>query len=150
MAIQTTPQTILLKAKNLQGQLQKFILGAAAKPGHFVVPDPSNAGECIKNALTTGADTQLMILVENYLAGGVITDAYSAGDQVEPYQPIPGDELYARLPAGASAVVEGDRLQLDNTGCCIKLASGVEKLRALEAVDNSGGGSEVFIKVRAI
>lgn len=148
MSIQTTPQTILLKCKNLQGNIDERECSESLKPGHFVIPDTSNPEEIKKNNLTTGADTHLMIACENSLAGGVVTDAWASGDRVAVYEPLPGDILYVRVPASASAIVEGDRLQLDNTGCMIKLASGVEKARAEEDLDNSGGGSEAFLKVR--
>lgn len=147
MSIQTTPQTIQLKCKGLHGNYEERECSESVKPGHFLIPDTSNAGEVKKNNLTTGADTKLLIALENSLAGGVVTDAWTSGDRVNCYQPIPGDTLYVRVPASASAIVEGDRLQLDATGCMIKLASGVEKARAEEDLDNSGGGSEAFLKV---
>lgn len=148
MSIQTTPQTILLKCKGLQGQFHEAKASGALKPGHHVIYNTSTDGEVKKNDLSTGADTACMVAYENYFEGETIDDEYADDDQVFFYQPQSGDELYLRVPAGASAIVEGDRLQVDNTGCVIKRASGTETYIALEDKDNSGGGTEVFIKAR--
>lgn len=61
-----------------------------------------------------------------------------------------GDVVHGRVPASASAIVKGDRVELVTGGVVQKLASGVACGIAEEAVDNSAGGSEAFLAWRAL
>jgi hypothetical protein len=104
-----TPNTIMLIGdEGLRDE--RYAAAATIKPGHFLVMDSN--GKWKKNDLASGADAQLVVA----------------------YKPLKGHKLYVRLAGGSAAVVLGDRLQLDNTGCLIKLAAGKPVAQVEEAV----------------
>jgi hypothetical protein len=126
-----TPNTIMLIGdEGLRDE--RYAAAATIKPGHFLVMDSN--GKWKKNDLASGADAQLVVALEDYLQGKTILDAYAANDVVMAYKPLKGHKLYVRLAGGSAAVVLGDRLQLDNTGCLIKLAAGKPVAQVEEAV----------------
>jgi hypothetical protein len=100
-----------------------------------------------------------MFAFENELAGKTITDQYAIGDQVLCMVCAPGAEVLMVLAASAAAIVIGDYLESAGDGT-VRLgvadaATDTAQRRAivgmaLEAVDNSGGGTEVFIKVEVL
>lgn len=115
----------------------------AMSPGHVVVY--SGAGIRTRNvAAVAGAKA---IVLPDELRGRTITDAYAIGDNV--YYGIfkSGERAQVRLAAAAAAITKGDSLEFDATGCFRKLAAGVAVAVAEEAIDNSAGGEEAFIKV---
>lgn len=136
--------TILLKGSPL---IKEKVAAAALSPGHCL--ERTSADKVQKQA-TADSDAGVLIALENDLIGDEITDAYASGDIVRFIAAQPGDEVQVRLPAAAVAVVIGDKLEFDATGCVNKIATGVAKFVALEAVDNSVGGSEAFIKVEVL
>lgn len=138
------PNTIMLRGDRGKRE-EAFASAGTIKPGHQVNRDSSS--NFAKNALATGSDITTQIAVEDSLQGLGINDAYASGAVVMTYIPEAGDHVYVRVPAGAAAIVIGDLLQLDNTGCFIKRAAGSSKGTALDALDNSGGGTEVFIRM---
>src|SRR5689334_21406716 len=114
------PNTIMLKG-DLGMREEAFAANGNIKPGHAVVRDSNN--NFTKNA-AAGYNGTLQIAIEDALQGNPITTAYANAGIVFTYQPRAGDVVYVRVPAGAAAIVAGDQLQLDATGCFIKLGAG--------------------------
>jgi hypothetical protein len=61
-----------------------------------------------------------------------------------------GQEALGFVIAGGAAIVIGDLLEAGGAGGFRKLNTGVAIAQAIEAVDNSGGGTQARIKVRVI
>lgn len=147
------PNTILLKGRGIR---KERISGAAINPGHLVEVNTAN-NVVVHSAAASSAAAAFAI--ENELFGKTINDALTSGDQVVfEYMPT-GAEIYARLAASAPAVVIGDYLESAGDGTLRKVAVDAATdqgqrnavvARAIEAVDNSGGGTEVFIRVEIV
>lgn len=152
--------TIQLKGQPIR---KEGVASEIMSPGHFVVSDPSdkdNAGSLAFPAVAGGAAQG--VVYENEIEGQTITDAYAANDNVL-YGVFPkGSEVLGRVAAGAAAIAKGDPLIVQTDGTVITnggnaLTGAAETVLinhtvgiALEAVDNSGGGSEVFIKMEIV
>lgn len=120
----------------------------AISPGHLVRRDAN--GKFIKQA-TAGAVNRRTVAVENDIFGKGVTDAYAVNDRVLAVALMPGDTFYGRLAAAATAVGVGDYLEAHTDGTLKKTATAAgASFQALEAVDNSAGGTEVFIHVEVL
>lgn len=141
------PNTIIVEG-HAKGKYDEGRAAGAIKPGHMLKRDSSLA--LVVHA-TAGGFGEMMVAIEDALQGKLITDAYASGDLVRYYQPRSGEKFMARLAAGATAVVKGDLLISSGDGTLKKTTGSPTQLYAVaeESVDNSAGGSEVFIKVRA-
>ena len=100
----------------------------------------------IVHATAAGAAAPLFA-VENDILGKTINDAYAANDYVQAEYLPPGSEVLALVAAAASAIVIGNLLESAGNGTLRIRGSGTAVAQALEAVDNSGGGSAARIKV---
>lgn len=136
--------TILLKGDAI---FKEAPAAGAITPGHLVIRNSS--GNMIVNA-TAGANTGKLFARENELLGKDIADAYASGDECLFFIPQPGSEVYALVAAAASAIVINDSLEAAADGTLRKLTSGTPLAKALEAVDNSGGGSPARIVVEIL
>jgi hypothetical protein len=87
------------------------------------------------------------IVLENELLGGDINTPYAANENVYYGVFQPGESAQVRIPAAAGAIVKNDYLEADATGCFRKWTDGVKLAQAREAVDNSAGATETFLKV---
>lgn len=132
-----------------KNQYDELVAAGAIKPGHLV--EQGSAGTIVVHG-TAGGKCKTLIATEDSLQGKTITQAYASGDVVRVHKGLSGDHVYLRVPASAPAIVIGDNLVGDGTGCVIKIVTSTHHIfgEALEAVDNSAGGSEAFIKVRLI
>lgn len=149
----TAPRTILLKGRGIRIELPA---GGAITPGHIVTRNSSD--QLIVNdvaSATAGVGTPpKCVAVENEFltykdpnTGGIDT-AYASGDFVQAEYLTPGMEINALVAAGAAAIAKGARVMVTNAGTMLTAASGAPVFgQALEAVDNSGGGSLARIKV---
>lgn len=146
--------TIILKGNGIQKEA-KAAAGSAIMPGHLL--ERASATE-VQEHSTLGGNAQRFFAKENEVIGREITVAYAAGDNVIFEACYPGMEVNALLPAAAAAVTVGAPLESngdgtlklhtppsDAAGTTIKHESVVAF--ALEAVDNSAGGTPVRIKV---
>ena len=143
------PNTVLLTAVDLPRQRRQALADAAFTPGAAL---ELTATGFKKNSVAATLD-ELLIALENVAVAGDLDTAYAAGDFAQAFIPVTGDEIYVLVAAAAPAIVLNDKLILTATGTFAKAAAqtGKEiKAKALEAVDNSGGGSEVRIKVRVL
>lgn len=143
--------------------VKEYKANGAITPGHLLEIDSNLEA---KVHATDGGDVAPVMFadVQDYL-GKAITDAYADDDRVRALVCRPGDEIYALVAAGAAAITKGDLLQSAGDGTLKKYtaqmvneggASNVTILprricaRALESVDNSGGGSAARIKVEVV
>ncbi len=113
-------------------------LGATASPNEVAVQSTAAGKRPVWVALH---DTDL---------GRGINDDYVAGDSVKYIRSLAGDEFFALVAASAAAIAKGALLEFDASGGFRILAAGAAKAIALEAVDNSGGGTPARIKVATI
>ena len=135
------PETIFLKGHQVQKEGQA---SAALSPGDLVERGGSN--DFRKQSTAKGVCSP-MFAVENDLIGNEITDAYAANDNVVVVYALPGAEINARVAASATAIVANDALAAAGDGTLKTLTDGQIIGYALEAVNNSSGSTEVFIKM---
>jgi hypothetical protein len=145
-----SPKTILLKG---DGIIKEALAGGAIMPGHLV--DLNSSGAWIVHA-GAGLTTMNAFALEDEFNGKEIDQAYASGDNVRAIFPQRGSEVYAWLAASAAAVVIGSSLQAaaDGTVRIQTTDSATDDTQrhsvvgiALEAVDNSGGGSAVRVRI---
>lgn len=145
-------KTILLKG---DGIFKEAKSSAAITPGHLI-----NLASTGLIAVHAGADLNAApaFAIENENVGKDIDTAWSSGDLVTYIIPERGAEINALVPAGAAAIVIGDLLAsagdgtLKKTAAAAPAATNVRSLvaRAMEAVDNSAGGTPVRIRVEIL
>lgn len=132
-------------------------LAAAAttiKPGHLV---EELAAGTVQEHSTAATNAQRLIALTDTPVGGTIDDVYAVGTTVRYGAFNQGQKGFLRLAASAAAIVIGNALQSAGDGTVriqTAAAATADTARdslvayAVEAVDNSGGGTEVFIEVR--
>lgn len=129
-----------------RGNKIPVVIDGTPKPGTIMQIKAATAKEGGKytaevyNRDASGNNPQgpIMVLVENYLAGGTINTAYADGDWAWCYCPIPGDELLCLVKniAGTETFAIGDiMIPEDGSGLLIDTASTpeVEPFILLEA-----------------
>lgn len=147
-----TPKTILLKG---DGLYKEALAGGAITPGHLI--DRNSSNRFVVHATAAG-NAYPMFALEDEAQGKDITDAYASGEIVNAVIPQKGAEIYAIVAAAAPAIVIGDELESAGNGTVRKVAttavtqSNLRRVigRALEAVDNSAGGSAVRLKIEIV
>lgn len=149
-----SPRTIDLLGTGLRKEAT-VASGATIKPGYLV------------RLTSTGLNTHnvaagnhgRIFAVENDIAGKDIGDTYTVGEKCQYAAFPPGSEVLCRLAAAATAIAVGDYVESNGTGTVRKASTNAatsEAQRAgiigyaLEAVDNSGGGSEVTIRIATV
>jgi hypothetical protein len=133
------PNTTVLKGYPIR---KEAVAGGAITPGHLIAIN--SAGLAVVHP-TAGGNTAPAYAYENEIFGKDLIGAYAAGDKVLYGVFSSGDEVYALVAAAASAIAVGDKLESAGNGTLRKLASGTAIATALEAVDNSAGGTAVRI-----
>lgn len=118
---------------------------AGIVPGMLVV---ESAGTVIKNA-TASALAPKLFAQPNVATAGDIDTAYADGETVSYGAYHAGQEVNALVAAAAPAIADGDPLDSAGDGTLKKATDATTAIAyAMEAVDNSGGGSSVRIKAR--
>jgi len=156
MASKDAPKVILLKGDPAYNE---GVANAAITPGHLI--EIMTTGKLRVHATAAGMALPMFALSESY-AGGGIDDAYASNDQVCYAQCKSGDEIYGWLKNGVTSTV-GAFLESDGAGGFQLSTHAVTNATtaaawpvaiALEAVNNSGGGtgpnSAARIKVRVL
>lgn len=151
LIVTRTPHTIILEGDFTRRRDEKVCTGAVS-PGHIIT---RNSSDLVLKHATAGAARlaggPVWVAIEDFtgIRGGTINDAYQSGDRVFYHDPRKGDLLYCRVAAGATAIARNDPLTSDGAGC-LKLATSTDTVvaQAEEALDNSGGGAEAFIRAR--
>jgi hypothetical protein len=128
----------------------------AITPGHLITLNAS--GQAIKHA-TAGAAAAagaqftgpVRVAVEQDFFGKGIDDAYAVNDRVL-YQPLDtGCEFMALVAAAAPAIAYNDLVESAGNGTVRKTVIAANAIgRATEAVDNSGGGAAVRLRVEVL
>lgn len=138
--------TILLKGE-IGDRYEEGRAAGGITPGHLI--KVQTGGTLVVHA-TAGGFGEKAFAIEDALRGKTIDDAYASGDLVRYVIPDHGDWVYALIPAGAAAIVEGDALISNGDGTLKKTTGTPSQIiaYAMEAVDNSGGGAAVRIKAR--
>jgi hypothetical protein len=113
-------------------------------PGMLVV---ESSGSVIKNVTADSVGPKLFAQKNNIIAGDIDT-VYTVGDTVSYGAYHAGQQVNALLAAGAAAIVDGAPLTSAGDGT-LKVGTDANAIAyAIEAVDNSGGGSTVRIHAR--
>lgn len=145
--------TIVLKGHSIRKEREA---AAAINPGHLV---EITSADKVQVHGTAAANAQRAFAVENEVVGKGIDDAYATGDWVLYEVLQPGAEIQAVLAASATAVARGAFLESAGDGTLRVLTTAAATSQAsrasvvavaLEAVDNSGGGSEAYITVEIL
>lgn len=146
MAIpKVNPRTIILKGKE-RSVMKELVAAATITPGMQVAL--TSAGKWTPQA-TALVQSLSAWAVEYDLTGRGIDDNYSANDWVQAFIVPPGSEINALIPASAVAIVIGDPVTSNGNGM-VKKANGTTDITlgyALQAVDNSAGGSAVRLQI---
>lgn len=128
----------------------------AITPGHLIALNSS--GEMIKHnvagpAAAAGANIQgqVRVAVENDFFGKGIDDAWAVNDRGI-YQSLDtGCEFMALVAAAAPAIAYQDYVESAGNGTVRKTTVIANAIgRALEAVDNSAGGTQVRLRVEVL
>lgn len=151
------PQVIELLAGEAGAFLHAEALAAAGSaivPGMLV--EITSTGT-VQEHSTAAANAQKAFALPNLPNGGTIDDVYPVGDLVRYGVARSGQEAYALVAAAATAVPQGAALESAGDGTLrVQTAAAATSQAqrdsvvayALEAVDNSGGGTTARIKVR--
>jgi hypothetical protein len=134
----TKSSTIVLRGEPV---INEVISAGAISPGHLI--QIGSAGTAVVQA-TANAIVRKAVALEDEVVGGEITTAYASGARVRYGIFRAGDRVRLRVVAGGEAIVIGDRLSSGLAGGVQKGTTNVVAF-ALEAIDNSAGGSQVFI-----
>lgn len=148
--------TIPIKGR---GITDEGIAGGTISPGDLVVLD--SAGHYIRHATAKGAAVPLFA-TENELFGKDLSVDYVVNDNVVVEAAKSGHEIFATIAAAAAAIAIGDQLESAGDGTLRKITatsqSGTTPFAvtfggsliavAQEAIDNSGGGTKVRVRVQ--
>ena len=144
MASQDTPKTIEIQGYGIQ---KEATAQGTITPGMLI----ERVTDGVQAHSTAGGPASPHVAIEYGLTGRTIDDDYSADDQVLFKTYTPGSVVYGLVAAGASAISQYDFLASASDGTLA--TSGTDEVvvaQALEAVDNSGGGSAVRIKAEIV
>jgi hypothetical protein len=147
----TAPRTILLRNRGYRKEAEA---GGTITPGHLIAFNSTGKFVVHATALVKAAP---IFAVENdvpttsQLAGTdpspSIDTNYVSGDFVQGEVCHPGVEINALVAAAAPAIAVGDLLESAGNGTLRKFTTGIVVGVALEALDNSGGGSAARLRV---
>ena len=163
MAIpKVAPRAILLVGKDLS-MMKELVAGGTITPGHLLAINAS--GKYVVHPTAAGRAMRIFADMADLIGKG-IDDNYSVNDNVYAWVVPQGAEINALVAASATAIVVGDYLESAGDGTLRKAtaASGLAVpngggtvvlpgnavAQALEAVDNSAGGTAARIKVIAV
>jgi len=142
-----------IKVKKYNDVIEEFVAAGTITPGMLVEPTPGAA--TIRAHDTAGANQMAMFALEDELQGGLISDDYSALDQVQVWVAGRGDMVYGILVTGQN-VTAGAYLVSNGDGKLKALADfasvgGVETLevvgQATEAVNASVADKRIVVRI---
>lgn len=143
---------ILIKGTPLRDEAPAL---GAITPGHLV--ERGTGGVQVHS--TAAGNAARVVALERAMTGDGIDVAYATGDEVLLAYLRPGDMFNGLVAAGASAIADGNYLESAGDGTLRVVSTSAATAdteragivaQAMEAVDNSGGGSAVRIKARAL
>jgi len=116
-------------------------------PGYAVTLN--NAGGLVLQSNVL--EPRIAVVVEDDMKGKTIAGSYAVDERTSYKIPRRGDEMNLKVAAAAPAISLEDPLALAGDGTVVKHGGDVSVETVIgfarEAVDNSGGSSEVFIAV---
>ena len=133
--------------------LERLAAAAGILPGHLV----EEASGTVQVHGTAAANAQRLFAQPNLATAGDIDTAYANGETVSYGVYHTGQEVNALVAASATAILDGDALESagDGTVRTATADAATDTTQrdsivgyAMEAVDNSGGGTAVRIKIR--
>jgi hypothetical protein len=136
----TITRTILLKGR---GYRMERAAGGTIKPGSLVQLTSTNTLVVAATALLKYAT----FAVEDDHNGKDIDTNYVVNDYVQAETLTAGCEVNALLAAAATAIVVGSQLEAAADGTVRLRTTGIQIGVALEAVDNSAGGTQVRLRI---
>ena len=154
MPSNSTPKVILLRGE--PPAREALVASAVVTPGMLLAM--TSTGAARPHNVAAGMASPLFAREDEY-EGKSIDDTIAIGSLVGIWACTSGDQIYSLVKAGAAAIVAGDYLESAGDGTFQKsthavtsatTAAAVPVARALEAVDNSGGGSAVRIRVEVL
>jgi len=123
---------------------ERLAAAAGIIPGHLVI---EASGTVAVNA-TADALAQKLFAQTNLAVAGDIDTAYASGETVSYGAYHAGQEVNGIVAASAAAIADGAPVASAGDGT-LKIGTAATAIAyAMEAVDNSGGGSSVRIKIR--
>ncbi len=145
MTSATTPKVIELYGMGIQNEA--IVSDAAVTPGMLLTRTATG----VRPHNVAGATATPAFAQECGMVGRGIGDNYAIGDQCIYKTYAAGSSVYALAHAGGAAIAANAYLKSAGDGT-LELAGNDEVVvaQALEAVDNSGGGTAVRIKVEII
>jgi len=150
-------EVIELLADQAGQSVHNEALSAAASaivPGDLV---EELAAGTVQEHSTAAANAQKLFALTNLANGSDIDAAYAVGETTRYGAFSSGQEVFARVAAAAPAIVIGDALESAGDGTVRKAVADAATDTAqrdaivgyaIEAVDNSGGGTVVRLKIR--
>lgn len=117
----------------------------AITPGMLI---ERTAGQYRKHATAGGAGQPVFALEQGEMNLG-IDDAYAADDLVVAGIGRPGTTFYCIIPSGEN-ISDGEGLESAGNGKLRQLASGVQLVKAVEAVNNSAGPGDARLRVEVV
>lgn len=142
---QTAQVIILLSGASGAPIVSERLAGVAGiTPGMLV---KESAGNVVLNT-TADALAPKLIALTNKATGGTIDTVYANGEAVQYGAFHSGQEINGIVAAGAAAIADGAPVTSAGDGT-FKVGTAANAIAyAMEAVDNSGGGTAVRIKLR--
>lgn len=136
------PEVISLKGEPIFKEGQS---SSAISPGYLI---EFGGSKDLQPQSTAKENCRRAFALENDLLGKGIEDDYGTDERVRYGSFHAGQEVYAKIPASAAAIVKGDALEATGDGTLRKLTTGGAVIAySLESKDNSSGTTETFIKV---
>lgn len=157
-----------VKIKKYLDIIEEYEAYEAVSPGMLVELRPGYS--TIRKHATEGGNAVPMFVLEDELQGKAITDAYAAGDKVQCWIPVRGEQVYAQLEDEQDIAI-GDLLESNGAGYLQKVvdielssqvvdtvyplqivAVALEKLElsSLSAAGSSDTPARQFLKVRIV
>jgi len=141
-------RTIIIKGDGEHGESVAF---EAITPGSLLNFRAGDGKVDLNDNVTDIVPT--IFAKENENFGQGIDTPYAAGENVEWVNPHRGSEIHALVPPAAPAIALYDKLIPGLNGTVVKAALGTNVniiAMAMEAVNNSGGGSAARLLIRIL
>lgn len=136
---------ILINGGQPNGRFIEGIINDASYPGMCVelVPatEPVNGRFTYRaSSVAAGSAKPIIVLLEDSLQGGLVTQVYTAGARAFFYEPHAGDELnmlVKNIAGTGDHFAIGDKMSVDNTG---KLVAGTGTVQPFQVEETQAAG----------
>jgi len=145
MSSSDTPKTILLRG-SMNNHSERKCGPTAITPGMLIATDSQD--RFVPHASAAGKASPLFARENSIVGRGFDTD-YAEGETTLAWHGQAGDQFYAFLEAGANVAI-GAILESNGAGALQAVTGNFGLVKALEAVNNSGGSSNARIRVEVL